>query len=81
MTRHEVSEINRTRLARWAGHLGRRFATAVILIGVPHDDLASEPVVLLTLEDGPTPAELAEFLRWAADQIEAQQTGPQESTS
>lgn len=70
MTRNEVDRINRERVSRWERHLREHFATAVVVIGTPHDDTSNPPVIVTVDETDLPKEELVAYLRWAADEIE-----------
>lgn len=69
MTRQQIVSITRERLDRWAERLAGEHATPAVLVGVGHDHREGNLVLCVT-EDGPSEAEIAAFLRWAARQLD-----------
>lgn len=72
MTPEELQAINHERLELWAGDLVKDHATALIVVGVGHDDEEGEIVVCMPNTPEMTKEVAAAFLRRAAEMIDGQ---------
>ncbi len=69
MTAPQIQKINAVRLTGWAGKLSAAHATALVVVGVGHDQRNGEVNVCVS-ENGPSDREIAAFLRHAANLLD-----------
>ncbi len=63
-----TQQITVARLAGWQKKLSAQNATPLALVGIGHEHTSGK-VVLCIPENGPSDAEIARILRWAANQL------------